>query len=151
MKVIVACVAVMGSAPSISACQIVTHQNVDVSSYERINERRLEGILRGSRMHDPECETPDGCDDIFLSENRLRRSTASNGWTDGTYRVVGDRYCTSVSGSRQCFELWEAYGTGSPWVRVAVGAGLSSGRVVHLIPDDGRQHSTINLAPETNR
>lgn len=113
---------------------VVTQQNVDVSSYERISASRLKELLRGSRMHDPECETPDGCDDVFLDAGRLRRSTTATGWASGSYRIVGNSYCTRIKGRRQCFELWEDYGAGSPWLRVPVRANVRSGRIVQLVP-----------------
>ena len=122
-------------ARSISTQHIVT-QKIDVTSYEPVKARRLRGLLRGYRVCDPECETRDGCQEIFLSDNRLRRSTSSTAWAKGRYDIVGDSYCTTVHGSRQCFELWEDYGRDSLWIRVRVGADVRSGRVVHLIPAD---------------
>ncbi|QAY75594.1 hypothetical protein [Sphingosinicella sp. BN140058] len=113
---------------------MVTQQGVDTTRYERISGSRLKDLLRGSRMHDPECETGDGCDETFSDGGRMRRSTSSTLWAAGRYSVARGSYCTAVSGSRRCFELWGDPGTGSPWLRIPVGADPRSGRIVHLVP-----------------
>ncbi len=134
MKAVLASLATIFLAPFCSTHQVITYQNIDISSYKPIDAHRLEELLRGSLMHDPECRTGDECDYIFLSRGRLRRSISSTGWARGSYHIDRNSYCTSVRGRRRCFELWENYGNDSLWIRVAVGADPRTGRVVHLIP-----------------
>ena len=53
--------------------------DIDPTPLERLGGRRIAELLRGSRMHDPECPTRDGCDEIFLPRGKYRRSTSPSG------------------------------------------------------------------------
>ena len=106
--------------------------DIDPTPMERLRGRRIAELLRGSRMHDPDCPTEDACDEIFLSGGKYRRSVSPSAWEDGTYVVRRNSYCTQIKRFRRCYELWER--SGGPWVRVPIGAGRSPSRIVHLIP-----------------
>jgi hypothetical protein len=110
----------------------ITAADIDPTPLRRLGRRRIEELLRGSRMHDPDCTIADGCDEIFLADGTYRRSVSPSTWESGTYVVRRNSYCTRLERSTRCYELWER--PGGPWVRVPIGVRRSSGRIVNLIP-----------------
>ena len=117
-----------------SADRLACLQGLALDRYERIGGRRLAELLRGTRMHDPECAPPHGGDPVFLGGGRLRVERADGSTLRGSWRIVGDLYCIRLRGRGRCYELWEHYGAGAPWIQVPAGARLAAGRIVHLIP-----------------
>ena len=110
-------------------------EGLALDRYERIGGRRLAELLRGSRMHDPECAPPqDGGDPVFLGGGHLRVERADGSALRGRWRIHGDLYCISLRRRSRCYELWEVYGAGAPWIQVPAGSRLAAGRIVHLIP-----------------
>ena len=105
---------------------------IDRSALEQLRAANLAGHLVGSRMHDPECETRDGCDEVFLPGGRVRRSISSTEWETGAYTIVEDGYCTRFRGIARCFELWT--GPTIAYLRVPVGGDTAAPMIVHLIP-----------------
>ena len=110
----------------------LTAADIDTVPMRRLGRRRIVELLRGSRMHDPDCPTHDGCEEIFLLGGRYSRSVSFLAWEHGTYIVRRNSYCTRINRSKRCYELWER--PGGPWVRVPIRDRRSSGRIVNLVP-----------------
>lgn len=76
---------------------------------------KLKGHVVGTRLHDPECDVGDVCDQIFLTDRKFLSSGPDKGplrggdeWLRGSYWIGERHYCVVMRGiSRRCYALME--------------------------------------------
>jgi hypothetical protein len=104
-----------------------------------IKGAELHATLFMHRLHDPECDYGDVCDEVFLENGRylnsgiFKRAARSRGYMHGRVRFEGSRYCTTLpKHPRRCFGLMTR-GDGF-LVRLALGTEVAAPRLVDPIP-----------------
>jgi hypothetical protein len=107
--------------------------------WRSIKGAELHDTLFMQRLHDPECDYGDVCDEVFLENGRylnsgiFKRTALNQGYMHGSVRFEGSRYCTTLpKHPRRCFGLMTR-GDGFI-VRLALGTKVAAPRLVDPIP-----------------